>query len=237
MVNARRSLVLSLCGLPLLACAPLELMEGNLVTIPANAERIYALTLGIGGPDLEMLEWSNRPPGQRVPGPFPLPKPDRLQLGSGFPRDLAKPILTFDRPMPTDGPLYEAYNLGFIWAVNEALKTTLDTIDPTAFDYVRGETGFPDGSRGPDYWLLEVVRFVDCYDVAGSVAVNPLFVSEHGTADFAGDGHVFRLSALGDASFFRIPQSSEWLCTERAKLRVKADGHQRVHFVEVGWAV
>lgn len=207
------------------------------MTIPENAERIFSVGLADESPDLERLEWSNRPQGPRTPGPFPLPKPDRLQLGSGFPRDLTKPILTFDKPMPADGSLCEAYNLGFIWAINEALKTTLDTIDPTAFDYVQGETRFPDGSRGPDYWLLDVVRFVDCYDVARSIAVNSLFVSERGTANFAGDGHIFRLSALGDASFFRIPQSPEWLCTERARLRVEADGHQFVHCFEVGWAV
>lgn len=168
--SGRRECLLWLGAWSLSGCVTFRMSGGQAVTVPQNAERIYAVTLAFGGPDLETLEWSNRPEGQRTPGPFPLPRPDRMQLGSGFPRDLARPILTFDMPMPTDGPLYEAYDLGFIWAVNEALKTTLDTIDSTAFDYVQGETRFPDGSCGPGYWLLEVVRFVDCHDPARSVA-------------------------------------------------------------------
>ncbi len=151
-----------------------------------------------------VVGWVNQPSGPRVQGPFPLPVPHRMQIGSGFPPDLEQPILAFNKPKANEKQLYDAYDFGSFWVVSDTLWAMLGEIDPSGFDGVLARTEFSDGAPGPNYWLLDLVRFVDCYDISRSVAVNPLFVSEGGTADFAADGHIFKADAIGDAQFFRM---------------------------------
>jgi hypothetical protein len=165
-----------------------------------------------------------------------LPVPNRLQVGSGFPRDIARPILEFDKAMPTEGELFDAYPMAFTWAISSRLKAALNEIDPSGFDFVLAETRFPDGSRGPDYWLADLIRFIDCYDVDRSVAANSRII-DRGVVNFAFDGSFFRAEAIGDAPFFRIPQSFECLCTARTKRRLEDAGHVILMFSEVGWAI
>jgi hypothetical protein len=232
----RRTFAYVLLGLPLLGCVEVGAYGDRSMNIPPYAERVYVVLVASGGPEVERITWLNSPPGPRVPGPFPLPAPNRLQVGSGLPRDIATPILEFDRPMPVEGQLYDAYRVGFIWVISAGLKTTLSEVDPTGFDFLRAETRFPDGSRGPDYWLADLVRFVDAYDVDRSVAANPRVI-DRGIVNFAFDGSLFRSDAIGDAPFFRIPQSLECLCTARTKKRIEDSGHVILSFSEVGWAV
>lgn len=209
----------------------------NKVTLPPNATRIFSTSIALTHTgQTHIVDWLNKPAGARIPGPFPLPEPNRLQIGSGFPREIAKPILKFSKPRPRSEPLYEAYSFAFFWAIDETLRATISEIDPNGFDAALAETRFPNGSRGPDYCLMDLVRFRDCYDVERSTAANP-HVMKKSVVNFAFDGSFFRLDALDDAPFFRIPQSIDCLCTAETKRLVEAAGHTRLVFSEVGRAV
>ncbi|MBY0569074.1 MAG: DUF1629 domain-containing protein [Hyphomonadaceae bacterium] len=194
-------------------------------------ERIYAPHLGVRGPEAENASWSN----MDVFAGDHFERANTYGVGSAFPKNLPEPVLVFDRPMPTAGELFDAYQVVFIWAVSERLRSTFDAIDPDGFDYLKAGTRFPDGSAGPSYWLADVVRTVDCYDPEQSRAINPKAMLER-TVDFTFDEHVFRADMLSDAPFFRIPQSLSFLCTSSTKARIERAGHDHIFFFEVGWA-
>jgi hypothetical protein len=212
------------------------------MTIPPYAERVYEVTAMLVDDDEPyIVRWLNEPRGPdgvRLAGPFPSPTGDRF--ATGFPRDAPPPILEFDRPLPKRKALYEAYSFISYWCVSDALKQTLYTIDPNAFDSVLAQTRFPDGSSGPDYWLLDVVCFRDCYDQSRSTAAGAR-VSGRGLVDFAigaPDGNFFHARTLNSALFFHLPRHADSiLCVERAKTAIEAAGHTRLHFFPVGWSV
>jgi Protein of unknown function (DUF1629) len=234
-VQSRRKLALSLWGLPLLGCASSS-VEGGTMTIPPNAERIFDVTVTITDDDEPyIVEWTNQPPGPRMPGPFASPERDHA-FATGFLRDLPKPILAFDQALGSKS-LHEAYEFGSHWCVSDALKNTLWEIDSTAFDAVLVATIFPDGSAGPDYWLLDLVCFRDCYDRERSMAAGAR-VSERGVVDFAigaPDANIFHARTLRGARFFHLPRNpSTTLCTAQAMQALLGAGHTRFRFFPVG---
>lgn len=213
------------------------------MTTPPHAERVYLVSATITDDDEPyIIRWLNEPigpDGVRLAGPFQSPTGGRF--ATGFPRDAPPPILEFDRRLPKRETLYEAYAFGSYWCVSDALKQTLYAIDPAAFDSVLAQTRFPDGSIGPDYWLLDVVCFRDCYDQSRSIAAGARVIGR-GVVDFAigaPDGNFFRSPALEGALFFHLPRNAvgSILCVERAKVAIEAAGHTRLHFFPVGWSV
>lgn len=50
------------------------------------------------------------------------------------------------------------------WLVSDAMKRTLEALDPEAVAFVKCEVRLQDGSRGPQYWLCDVMRVLDVVD-------------------------------------------------------------------------
>lgn len=215
--------------------------------VPAHAQRVYSFRPGIIETEHRLPDvaaWLNKPEGPRAPGPFPLPEPNTLQWGTGFPRDLPKPILRFDKGAKQAAKLSDAYYFdGQRWPVSPRLRKLLVSLDPGAFDSIEASTRFRDGVAGPTYYLIDPVRFVDAIDYDASAArgvrlempipesrrthlrVNPL-----GTAMVC-----FDAARLGNVLFWRQPGCAPTLCSERAKQAVEGEGFSNLSFLPFGW--
>jgi hypothetical protein len=218
--------------------------------VPDSAERVYAFAPAIiearQVPDL--TKWLNQPPGQRAPGPFPLPEPFRLQWGSGFPRDLPKPTLQFDKTSKYASNLVDAYYFdGERWPVSVRLREALQTLDDHAFDAIDAETVFKDGVAGPAYCMTELVRFVHAIIYDHSMVLGARFVEPR-----AEDGQIYRRvdpeqpgkrayvfdrHQLGDILFWRQPGLARKLCKQDAKFDLEARRLTNLRFELIGYAI
>lgn len=54
------------------------------------------------------------------------------------------------------------------WLVSERLRQVMDEIDPDAFVFADTDYRFEDGSKGPTYFLCDVVRTLDALDEEAS---------------------------------------------------------------------
>jgi hypothetical protein len=138
-----------------------------------DPNRMWKISAGLDS--TSGLAWINRPvPDTQVlpPGPFH-GRGNRNVWGSGFP-EMDTPVFVFDRKLgraPTDAEEPMAYR----WLLSEPAKLLLEKLDATAFHFVRVRTVLRDRSgecEGPPYWLADVVRFLDAFDMeSGAFAV------------------------------------------------------------------
>lgn len=54
------------------------------------------------------------------------------------------------------------------WLVSDAMKSTLEAMDPEGVAFIECETRLQDGSRGPLFWLCDVLRVLDAVDEQSS---------------------------------------------------------------------
>ncbi|WOB25474.1 MULTISPECIES: DUF1629 domain-containing protein [Xanthomonas] len=143
--------------------------------------------------------------------------PPRLILRpneGGFPALEEKPRLIYDSSkgaMPKD---LEAGFSGY-WLVSERLHRVFSTVDPEGFSFVECDFRMTDGSKGPRYFLCDVVRVLDALDEDQSEVeievsdefVNGKFYDFTGGAklkfrkDVIDESHVFILKYSGDCVF------------------------------------
>jgi Protein of unknown function (DUF1629) len=169
---------------------------------------------GAGSTTKARLLWLNEPRIADRYGDLRLPRGPRhtpipqIHVGSGFPVEMDEPIVVIDKrfdrsPLPDADPLGDRGTLLF----SDRLKTVVQGVDPTAFEFVQAETRIltSEGeSEGPRYWACDLVQFVDALDLEKSHAE---FV-EHDEYTIVGPhaAHraIFKQSLVGDRHIFRI---------------------------------
>jgi Protein of unknown function (DUF1629) len=135
--------------------------------------------------------------------------------------------------MPRDLNLYGAY-----WLVSERLKDVLEAVDPAAFEFVDCDFTLPDGSKGPHYYLADVVRVLDALDEEAS-QFKTRYDRDHRTNQtikyysFTGRTSLaFREQIVGDVHIFRTPYSSTEFCDGVLKAACKMAGITGVRFID-----
>ncbi len=206
----------------------------------SHPERIYVVAPHIIEAPDAYPEWINTPPGPRAPGPHPIPEPNRLQIGSGFPKDLPAPVLRFTKKLPKGTQFMDAYYGGFFWYVSVALRDALFGLDPEGFDAVKAQLQHRSGDAiDREYWVIDLVRFSESLDLEASILAGARHDQDRRVFDLernAPDKCIFRKSALSGLSIFRLPRSLSWICTDRAKHELEIQGLTNLRFRPIGWA-
>ena len=120
----------------------------------------------------------------------------------GLPMDKT-PKIKFDRKVVTR-KLRDAYVVHTsMWMVNDRLRELLESIDPEAFVFAPIDMDYSNFDEpGPQFWLCDMVRFLDCVDESQSdvvyadnvpfkyyLKIKSMVVDE----EKAGNAHAFRL--------------------------------------------
>lgn len=96
-----------------------------------------------------------------------------------------------------------------IWIVSEPLKQLFEQMDAEAFAFVACDFSLADGSRGPQYYLGNVLRRIDALDEAASRVRIKLDHNYQTGEDeklyslVGGASLVFKQDVVGDAHIFR----------------------------------
>jgi hypothetical protein len=151
------------------------------------------------------------------------PPPEK---GYGFAKLPEKPHLIHDRKlgkMPRD-----LEGLAGYLVVSERLKQLFETVDPAGFEFVECDFTLADGSKGPQYYLGDVVRVLDAIDEEASPDLRIKYERDFRNGQdvkiysFAGRIQlVFREDVVGDAHIFRTPYSIQEICDETFKAACK----------------
>ncbi|ETC88314.1 DUF1629 domain-containing protein [Xanthomonas sp. WHRI 8391] len=161
-------------------------------------------------PDLE----SGPQPGVVFENVKQLLTPPRLILrpnDGGFPPLTEVPRLVFD---PKKGVMPRDLEAGFsgYWLISERLHQVFSTVDPEGFAFVECDFRMEDGSKGPRYFLCDVVRVLDALDEERSeveIEVSDEFV-EGKFYDFTGGARLaFRNDAVKEAHVFSLKYSGD----------------------------
>jgi len=149
--------------------------------------------------------WDFAPPA----GPLQTPKGNLGgDLGTGFPI-METPLLVFERPL---GKLPFPDLLHFprgLFAVSDRTKRIFEDIDPSAFVFQETVVNSHDSSSAPQYWLCDIVRFVDAVDEARSRVMVETGVNLQNGEEYRRVLHgqmgkdVFRREMIGDYHLFR----------------------------------
>lgn len=102
------------------------------------------------------------------------------------------PHLIYDRKkgkMPRDLELFGSY-----WLVSEPLKHVFESVDSAGFAFVACDFTLPDGSKGPQYYLCDIIRVIDAINEEASKLK---VIWEH---DYTNNRDIKRYSILGRAS-------------------------------------
>ena len=155
--------------------------------------------------------------------------PPRLILrpeGGGFPPLGETPRLVYH---PREGvpPQDLEGGMSGYWLVSERLRQVMEAIDPDAFAFADADYRLPDGSKGPAYFLCDVVRTVDALDE--DISQLTIEVSEEFEAgkyyDLTGDVRLaFKRDVLEAAHVFRLPFHGGVFCDRVFKEAVEEAG-------------
>lgn len=204
----------------------------------ADPKRIWKISAGLDS--IPGLKWINRPaPNTEYlpPGPFHSAgnRFGKEVWGSGFP-EFDIPVFEFDRKLgraPTDAEEPEG---GSRWLVSDPAKQLLEKLDGDAFHFVPVRTVLREKSgerEGPPYWLADVVRFLDAFDLeSGAFAV----LDDGGQMPRGLDLERFKPSVVGDHHIFRPTfwQLSIY-CTDELRRAVKTAGLRGFQFSGGGY--
>jgi hypothetical protein len=156
--------------------------------------------------------------------------PPRLILwpeGGGFPPLRETPRLVLD---PKRGPPPEDLEGGLsgYWMVSERLKNVFEAVDPEGFAFVECDYRLADGSKGPRYFLCDVVRTLDALDEENS-KLNIKISDDYSEGKFysfaGGISLAFRKDIIGDAHVFHMPFSGNYvICDRTLREAVQAAG-------------
>ena len=108
------------------------------------------------------------------------------------------------------------------WLVSQRLKDVFVAVDPEAFAFAACEFVLPDGSRGPQYYLCDVVRKLAALDKDKS-DFRILTARDHSTGkdveimNFSGGASLFfRKEVVGDAHVFRMGEEPSTVICDKA---------------------
>lgn len=154
----------------------------------------------------------------------------------GFSYMTEKPLLVHNRKegkMPRDIEPYGSYFL-----VSERLKRIFDEVDSAGFEFVECDFILGDGSKGPQYYLADVIRVQDAVDESAS-KIRIDYERDYRTNedvkiyDFVGPTSlVFRDEVVADAHIFRTPYADNVFCDEVLKSACKVVSGTRFRDVE-----
>lgn len=141
-------------------------------------------------------------------------------LQGGIPALPEVPRLEFEgkrRKLPRD---LEGGFSGY-WLVSQRLKDVFIAVDPEAFAFAACEFVLPDGNRGPQYFLCDVVRQLSALDKDRS-DFRIETARDHGTGkdvefmNFSGGASLaFRKGVVGDAHMFRMAENPSTVICDR----------------------
>lgn len=155
--------------------------------------------------------------------------PPRLILQpktGGFPPLRETPRLVYN---PREGVLPEDLEGGMsgYWLVSERLRQVMEAVDPEAFVFAKTDYRLADGSKGPTYFLCDVVRTVDALDEDAST-LDLVISDEFEEGKYYGlTGEVrlaFKRDVLGSAHVFRLPFHGGVFCDRIFKDAVEDAG-------------
>lgn len=128
----------------------------------------------------------------------------------GFAKLPETPHLIYDRRegrMPRDLEGMAAY-----WLVSEKLKNVFETVDPDGFAFVACDFTLPDGSKGPQFYLCDVIREVDALDEFNS-RIRIIYDGDVKIYGFMGELSIkFKEEMLNGNHVFLTPYSNAIFC-------------------------
>jgi Protein of unknown function (DUF1629) len=102
--------------------------------------------------------------------------------------------------------------------VSERLKNVFEAVDPEGFAFVECDYTLADGSKGPSYFLCDVVRTLDALDEENSklnIEISDEFAKGK-FYDFSGGVSLaFRKEIIGNSHAFRMPYSRKYVICDR----------------------
>ncbi len=142
----------------------------------------------------------------------------------GFPALRETPRLVYD-PREGDMPQDLEGSFGGYWLVSDRLKQVFEKVDPQAFEFAETDFRLADGSRGPSYFLCDVVRVLDAVDESasklkvktGNEYINGKAYKFGGTVSLA-----FKREVTSSFHAFRLPFSAPGLFLFIDKLMLDA---------------
>jgi len=155
--------------------------------------------------------------------------PPRLILQpkkGGFPPLRETPHLVY---RPREGVLPEDLEGGMsgYWLVSERLRQVMVSVDRDAFVFAETEYRLCDGSKGPIYFLCDVVRTLDALDEDAST-LDLVISDDYEEGKYYGlTGEVrlaFKRDVLGSAHVFRLPFHGGVFCDRIFKNAVEDAG-------------
>lgn len=183
------------------------------------------------------ITWTNCPPGV-IKGPFrhPLGLYEHTGSGSGVPLEPETPALLIDQTTSKRAPMDFEVGAAERWYISARAKEVFDRLDFGAFDFRRAEVMLRTATGqvpGPDYYICDVVRFLDALDESRSrVSVAP---GSMRVVSFFFDDNVFNARAIGDHRVFRLMYSPHRiLCTEAFRTGVRQAGLTNITFTKIG---
>jgi hypothetical protein len=202
---------------------------------PPVTRLIYSIEFADeGGPE---ITWQNRPDGV-IRGPYrhPLGLYEHTGIGTGVPLEPETPILLINM-QEAASPLSDIEPaLGQRWYISRRTKDLFKSLDAGAFDFRRTQarllTKEGEQVEGPEYYICDVVRFVDALDEQRSrVTVR----GPMRTVSVFGDQNTFRAAQVNGHSIFRpMYSTSRIACTEDFRAAVQRAGLTNFRFEKMG---
>lgn len=127
-------------------------------------------------------------------------------IGTGLPKFVEAPIFVVDRSIRSK-PLFDiSGGHRDLILVSERAKGVLERVDSEAFEFLEVETRLPTGERGPRYWLGDVVRKLDAFDLERSEGARVTQTAPYKcyVLGVYKEKNIFKRSAVGNAHFFRL---------------------------------
>jgi uncharacterized protein DUF1629 len=119
---------------------------------------------------------------------------------------------------PSSGrPPYDLEQCHDYWLVSDALKNTLERVDAAGVAFVRCEVWIEDGSRGPSYWLCDILRLLDAVDEENS-HVTVKFVPNRIYSLLGGASLTFKADVVNSSHIWRTPYMEDLVfCDDRMR--------------------
>ncbi|OBU53751.1 DUF1629 domain-containing protein [Stenotrophomonas maltophilia] len=155
--------------------------------------------------------------------------PPRLILRpeeGGFPPLREVPRLVY-RPREGVPPEDLEGGMSGYWLVSERLRQVMEAVDPDAFVFADTDYRLADGSKGPTYFLCDVIRTLDALDEQASmlnIVISDDYEEGKHYSLAGGTRLAFKSSVLGSSHVFRLAFHGGVFCDRVFKDAVAAAG-------------